>query len=38
MSEGGAVKEGDLEVKEMQKIALIQNAYLMRPSFTEYLD
>ncbi|XP_063842203.1 uncharacterized protein LOC135089942 isoform X1 [Scylla paramamosain] len=38
MPEGGAVKEGGLEVKEMQKIPLILSASLVRPSFTEYLD
>ncbi|XP_063889360.1 uncharacterized protein LOC135116079 [Scylla paramamosain] len=38
MSEGGVVKEGGLEVKEMQKIPLILNASLVRPSFIEYLD
>ncbi len=38
MAEGKAVKEGDLEVKEMQKIPVILSASLVRPSFTEYLD
>ncbi len=38
MAEGEAVKEGGLEVKEMQKIPLILSASLVRPSFTEYLD
>ncbi len=37
MSEGGAMKEGGLKVKEMQKISVILSASLMRPSFTEYL-
>ncbi len=37
MPEGGAVYEGGLEVKEMQKIPLILNASLLRPSFIEYL-
>ncbi len=36
--EGGAVKEGGLEMKEMQKIHTILNASLVRLSFTEYLD
>ncbi len=38
MAEGKAVKEGGLEVKEMQKIPEILSASLVRPSFTEYLD
>ncbi len=38
MPEGGAVKEGGLEMKEMQKIHAILNASLIRLSFTEYLD
>ncbi len=38
MPEGGAVKEGGLEMKEMQKIPAILNASLVRLSFTEYLD
>ncbi len=38
MAEGKPVKEGDLEVKEMQKIPVILSASLVRPSFTEYLD
>ncbi len=36
--EGGAVKEGGLEMKEMQKIPSILSASLVRLSFTEYLD
>ncbi len=35
--EGGAVKEGGLKVKDMQKIPLKLNASLFRPSYTEYL-
>ncbi len=38
MAEGKAVKEGGLEVKEMQKIPVILSASLVRPSFTECLD
>ncbi len=38
MPEGGAVKEGGLEMTEMQKIPAILNAFLVRLSFTEYLD
>ncbi len=38
MPEGGTVKEGGLEMKEMQKIPAILNASLVRLSFTEYLD
>ncbi|XP_063853316.1 uncharacterized protein LOC135096043 [Scylla paramamosain] len=38
MPEGGAVKVGGLEMKEMQKIPAILNASLVRLSFTEYLD
>ncbi len=38
MPEGGAVKEGGLEMTEMQKIPAILNASLVRLSFTEYLD
>ncbi len=38
MPEGGAVKEGGLEMKEIQKIPAILNASLVRLSFTEYLD
>ncbi len=36
--EEGALKEGGVEVKEMQKIPVILSASLVRPSFTEYFD
>ncbi len=38
MAEGKPMKEGDLEVKKIQKIPVILSASLVRPSFTEYLD
>ncbi len=38
MPEGRKVKEGGLEVKEMQKIPLILNVSLLRLSFIEDLS